>query len=352
MILFAYIVGRTDQAIDLALDCLVRMGVTLPRSPTADDVEREYRAFAQRLENREIETIFDLPQMSAPHWLDVMGILEGLLGPVASFRAEFLDLLLLRMANISLDHGLSHEACHVFVNLGARLLGWRFGSFEDGHRFGQVTMRMMEERGFDRYAARVYAIVSGVVAPWNQPLREAYDIARRAIDMPRERGGIGYAGYAWVCGLTALLDSGRLLNEVERLSEAGIASARKYNFTLVVEFISAQQKLIRALRGERGAADQALAGFSDPAYEAYLESAPNLIHAMTRYHVRKLQFLVYAGRSSEALAILEKLGGNLGQSPILLQSPVFEVVEYCFFSALARRRAPHGYPAWGLGAPF
>ena len=109
------------------------------------------------------------------------------------------------MTNISLDHGLSSEACHAFANLGARILGWRFGSFRDGHLFGQLAIRMIEDLGLDRYASRVYAIVSGIVAPWNLPLRDAYSIARRAVELPKERGGIGYSGYAWVCGLTALL---------------------------------------------------------------------------------------------------------------------------------------------------
>jgi PAS domain S-box-containing protein len=333
MILLTY-VGRSSEAIDIALDCLARLGVHLTRTPAASDVKHEYYEFEQRMVGRDFEDLIGMDRMTDPHWLEVIGLLEELQGPVALLDPDLLDLVLLRMTNITLDHGCTPEACHAFANLGARVLGWRFGSFQDGHRLARLAIGMIEDRGLDRYASRVYAIVSGVVSPWNQPLRDSYLIARRAIDLPKERGGIGYSGYAWVCGLTALLGSGERLSVVKRLSNTAMESAQRSKFQLVIELIAAQQKMIAALQGEKNCTG--VTGFSDEGYEAYLESGPTLVHAFTRYYIRKLQFLVYAGRASEGVGILEKLGGGPDKSPILLQSPVFEVVEFCFFAALAR----------------
>ena len=351
MMLLTY-VGRSGEAIDLALDCLHRMGVDLPRDATALDVEREYRDFERRMSGRDIDSLVELDRMTDPYWLEVIGLLEELQGPVAILYPDLLDLILLRMTNISLEHGISAEASHAFANLGARVLGWRHGSFHDGHLFGRAAMRMIEELGLDRYASRVYAIVSGVVSPWNQPLRESYGIARRAIDLPKERGGIGYSGYAWVCGLTALLGSGERLSVVKHLSETAMASAQRSRFTLVIEFIAAHQQLIAALEGGENVSNAHLSGFGDEGYEAYLASEPTLVHALIRYFIRKLQFLVYAGRASEGLPLLEKIGGNFGDSPILLKSPVFEVVEYCFFSALVRAEHLSAVPVASRGRHF
>ena len=336
VILYTY-QGRIDRALGLAVECLARMGVILAPEPTDNAVEKEYSQLLAALQGRTIESLIDLPKMEDPKCLEIMDLLQWLAGPAAVTDANLLDLVLLRMVNLSIAHGNTDELCHAYANVGGRILGWRFHDFDAGSRFGRLAIKLMEERGLDRFASRVYAIVSGVIGPWSMPLRDCYAVALRAIEMPRERGGIAYGGYAWVCGITAWLDSGKTLADVHQLAEAGLTFARKSKFSLVVEFISAQILLIRALRGLNGDFSSFSDGaFDEDEYERYLEKTPHLVHAKTRYRICKLQLQYYAGNYNVCVEIASKVGGNIGESPILEQSPVFEVVEYCFFSALAR----------------
>jgi PAS domain S-box-containing protein len=336
MILYNYL-GQIEKAHAIAIDCLSRIGIIISSHPTHEDIEREYRDLQDNIAGRVIEDFVDLPAMTDELWLDAMNLLTEALGPAGVINSSLIDLLLLRMTNISLTRGNCDASCHAYANLGARVLRWRFQDMAAGRAFGRLALRLIDERGFDRYASRVYTIISGVDTPWSAPLRESFEIAFRAIEMPRERGGIVYSGFGWVCGLTALLGSGKNLGDVERLVNAGLAAARRTQFAIVIEFINAQRALVRSLR-EEGINEENFHGNgqSRADYETYLASGVHLWHAVLRYNIRRLQFLVFFEKHEACGEIMQKVERDFGPPPILAQSPVFEVVEYCFFSGLAR----------------
>lgn len=282
VMLYTY-VGRIDAALALSLECLARVGVELPACPTASDIAREFHEVIARVGDRRVADLFHLPVMSDPKWCDIMELLGNLLGPAGVLNGDLLDLVLLRIANVSLQHGHADNSCHAYANIGSRIAGWRFGNFDLAREFGDLASRLVEERGFDRHAARVYAIVSGYLGPWNMPLRDCYHIAARAIEMPRERGGITYSGYAWVCGLTALLDSGKFLPEVEKLARVAVGFARHSKFALVVAFVETQLMYVRALRGLTGDAGLlAATAAEEAAFEAPCRGTalPSCPHAL------------------------------------------------------------------------
>jgi PAS domain S-box-containing protein len=329
IILYTYM-GRMERAIEISIECLARMNVILPLNPTEDVIEGEYRRMRERLGERGTDTISALPVMQETYWRAVTRILEELVSPTGTINPDLHALVVLRMVNISLDHGVSNESCHSYSNLGGQILGWRFGSFEDGQRFGALALKMVE-RGLSAYAARVYAVISGTVGTWTFPLRDSYELAVRATDADRAQGGIIYSGYAWATGLTALLASGHALPGVQQYAETGLAFSRKSRFSLLVECINPTLFLVRALRGMT----LSLGSFSDPgfdadAHEQHLESTPHLWHGLVRYRIRKLQMHYWAGNYTQGFDLMPKLEAAI---PLI---KTFEFAEYLFFAALTR----------------
>jgi PAS domain S-box-containing protein len=91
------------------------------------------------------------------------------------------------------------------------------------------------------------------------------------------------------------------------------------------------------LRGDGiDAASFASADVTQAEYEQYLGAMPHLRYAKLRYWIRKLQFLVHFGHYEECPEIVAAIEQEFGPPPVLGRSPVFEIVEYCFFSGLAR----------------
>jgi len=329
-VVYSYL-GKLDVAVELAVDCAARMGQVLPAHPDPETLEEEYRQFLHRLNGRPAEALFALPSMTDPHWLQVMDVLETLITSAGVHREDLQILTVLRMANISLDYGLTHESAHIFSNLAGLALGWRFGSFDMAHQFGRLSLRLADERGLDRYASRIYAVISGTVGPWSLSLDDCFDLSMRALEMGREQGGVTYAGYAWSTGLTAALDGGKALSDVHRLAEAGLAAMTKMKFSLAVEFVNVILATTRALRGMTINFGTFSDGtFDEEAYEAHLAASPHLWHAQVRYRVRKLQLRYLAGDYAACLDLSDKIEAEIATIK------VFERVEYCLFSALSR----------------
>jgi PAS domain S-box-containing protein len=328
--LYTYL-GRADRAVELSLDCLARMGVELPLHPTVEMIEEEYLRLVAIIGDRPIATLVDLPEMCDPRWREAMDLLHGLTGPAGMLNANLLDLLALRIVNISLLHGNCDEVCLSYALIGGLICGWRFGSFDLGQQFGKLALSLIDEKGFDRYAGRVYQSVAALISPYRLPLRECLELLLRATEVGPERGGLVFAGYGWSAQVGMMIDSGTLLEAAHQRAEAGLAFVQKRKFALAIEYLVAQRLYLRALRGLTADLSFNDGDFNEDDYERHLDNTPHLLHANVRYRIRKLQLQFYSGDYAKCMELVAKLDGNLSATPFWES-----IAEFPFFAALAR----------------
>src|SRR5215471_11099679 len=96
---------RSDRAVEVCLAYLRLVGIAWTPHPTDADARHEYEDMQQRLGGRSIDTLLDLPVMSDPGWQATMDVLLALLAPAVFTDKNLHDLAVLRMANLSLEHG-------------------------------------------------------------------------------------------------------------------------------------------------------------------------------------------------------------------------------------------------------
>jgi len=65
-------------------------------------VEQEYLRLMEMIGGRPIGSLVGLPELRDPRWREVMDLLHGLTGPAGMLNANLLDMLALRIVNISL----------------------------------------------------------------------------------------------------------------------------------------------------------------------------------------------------------------------------------------------------------
>ena len=259
-----------------------------------------------------------------------LDVLTSLVTP-ALFTDENLRCLVIgRMGNLNLEHGNSDTSCYTYTAVG-NVLGLYFGDYHRGFRFAQLGLDQVEQHGTDRLKARVYLAFGNLAkapirhAPASRPLaRHAFETAQRA-------GDLTYAAFSCNNILTQLLASGDPLSEVQRDAEAGLDFARQARFSVVVDLITAQLRLVRTLRGLTpafGCFDDA--EFNEARFEKQIESESSFGIVACLYWIRKLQALVLAGDPAAALAASTKAERLLWMSPA-----IFERADYHFYSALA-----------------
>ena len=332
--------GRSDRAVAVGLDYLRRVGIAWSAHPTKDEVRQEYARMWQQLGDRPIEALLDLTPMADPAACVTMDVLTSLVTP-ALFTDENLRALVIgRMVTFSLEYGNSDASCYAYTNVG-NVLGLFFGDYKAGFRFGQLGLEMVEQRGVDRLKPRVYLAFGTLAKPSNWHFPTGPAIARHAFNTALWVGDLAYAAFSCNVVLTQLLASGNPLEEVQREAEAGLEFARRAKFGLVVDLITAQFGLVRALCGQTAIFGSFNGtGFDEHRFEQHLEEDPRLAIAACLYWIRKLQILVLADDHLAAVAAARKAERLLWMSPA-----IFERAEYHLYGSLAHASLCQAAPA-------
>jgi predicted ATPase len=322
---------RSDRAVEVCLEYLQRLGIAWSPHPTEKEVLQEYERMWRQLGNRPIEALIDLPPMTDPGWRATMDVLAKVMPPALFTDKNLQCLVLGRMANLSLEHGNCDGSCLGYVWLGG-VLGTSFGDYRAGFRFGKLSVDLMENRGLNRFKARVYLGFGSLVNFWTQHLRTGLASMRRAFDAAQELGDLTYATYARYDLIGQLIFSGDPLGKVQQEAENALELARKARFGLMVDAITGQLRLIRTLRGLTptfGCFDDEQ--FDEVQFEQHLERDPHLANPACRYWIRKLQARFYATDNASAIEAAAKAELLFWAVP-----PNVEVTDYHFYAALAR----------------
>jgi PAS domain S-box-containing protein len=322
--------ARSERSVEVGLEYLQRVGITWSPHPTDEQVRREFDVMWQQLGNRPIVALVDLPQMIDRTWCAAMDVLAELLPPALFTNTNLHCLVIARMANLSLEHGNGAASCFAYAWLGM-LLGPRFGDYQSGFRFGQLSVDLVENGGLLGFKARVYLGFAHVV-PWTRHVRTGIPLVRTALGAAQETGDLSFANIARGALITHLLASGEPLARVQSEAEASLEFAQKAQFHLVADVIRTQLGLIRTLRGqttEFGCFSDV--EFDERRFETYLTGDPRLAYAGWRYWIRKLQARYFAGDYTSAIEAAGHAERLL--SPSFLA--YFEVSEHHFYVALA-----------------
>lgn len=323
--------GQRERAVEVGLDYLYRAGVQCSAHPTDEEVLQEYDRMWRQLGDRPIEALLDLPMMTNAVACETMDVLTALMLPAWYTDVNLGSLIIGRMANLSLEHGNSDASCLAYTWLGM-LLGPRSGDYKAAFRFGQLGLNLVEQRGLDRFRARVYQAFGGHVMQWTQPIRAARSLVRRAFDVASKLGDLTYASFARNNLITQLLACGDPLAEVQNEAEATIGFARRASFGLAVDRVTPQLQLARTLRGLTpvfGVFDDD--DFNEEQFERYLDEAPGPALATCWYWIRKLQARFLADDHAAAITAADRAESLLWTSPSF-----FEQAEYHLYAALAR----------------
>ena len=332
--------GRSDRAVEICLAYLRDAGIAWSPHPADEEVQQEYEHMVQQLGSRPIEALIDLPPMRDPDWRTTMDVLQEVMAPAWYTDKNLLGLVLLRMTNLSLEYGHSDASCHAYVCLNL-VLGPRFGDYRAAFRFGQLSFDLVEQRGLDRFKARVYHVFGSGVMPWTRPLHASRALLRRGFDVALETGDLVFAAYICTCMITNLFASGDPLGDVQREAENGLAFAQKARFGLVVTMIAGQLSLIRVLRSlppDFVSCNEA--GPDEGQFEPPLEGNPQRTLPACLYWIYKLQAHFFAADYTAAIEAAAKAQRLLWITEVLL-----EIADYHFYGALARAASYDAAPA-------
>lgn len=329
-------IDQAERGVEVFLEWLAREGTVWAKHPTRDDGLQEYERVWVLLAGRPIEDLVDLPLVTDPDVLDTVDVFTEIVTPSLLFDENLATLVVCRLVNLSLEHGVCDGSCFAFVWL-AMFAGHRFNNYQDGFRFGQIGCDLVEKRGLTRYQARTFMSMGSNVLPWARHPASGKELVRRAFDVAYRMGDLTFAAYSCCQLVTVCLAAGDRLDELLIESGNSLEFARKSGFGLVVDICLAQFGLIRSLRDtgtQVGCLDHP--GYSENEAEHYLASNPNLALAEFYYWTRKTQARVLSGDYACAADASFNAHRLISSS-----TAMFETAEHRFYGALAHALAWH-----------
>lgn len=208
---------KYKEAKDTALQVLAQLGVILLQEPSQQMIEQEQNSIKLLLQDRQIEDLVDLPEMTDPYKLAAARILVSTTTASMITNPMLTIFLTLTAVKLCIQYGNPpQEAANVYVVYGQFLCGV-MKDIDAGYRFGQLSVRLLEKFNVREAKAYVEHFHNGFIRHWKEPVRTIeLDRLQEGFNIGLETGEIEYACYNAIdYGLFAILVLERL-EEVDK----------------------------------------------------------------------------------------------------------------------------------------
>ncbi|MGA2289233.1 ATP-binding protein, partial [Bradyrhizobium sp.] len=322
---------RTDRAVAVGLDFLRHVGVEWSPHPAYGEVSQELARMWELLGARKIEELKDLSIMDDPELLAAVNVLAEFLAPASFTDNNLFYLAVLRITNLSMEHGNCDASACAYALLNV-VLGLGHGDYQAVLRFGQLGCDLVDELGLDRFKAKVYTFFGTFVLPWTAHFPRSRAILKRAIDAATAVGDLTYTAYGLRSVVANMMVSGEPLSDVHREADKALSFMREAKFGLAADSLVAQLILVGALCGQTVSRSLFLESDRDErGFEQRLnKGGSRLTVAAARYYIYKLQRHFFEGNIAAAVVAAAKARDLVWSTLQFL-----EIVDYHYYSALA-----------------
>jgi predicted ATPase/signal transduction histidine kinase len=245
--------NRFTDAIDLGVDLLRKLGVTVPAADALPaEVVNHFSHLYQWLDHTEHADELARPEITDHTVLATTRLINAIL-PTAYFEA-----------NLALHGWLCMDALRIWREHGpartllgpastAAFAAIAFGDYAAAYRALRRILALGEARGYEPDTSQARLMFS-VLACWFEPLENSLRAARRAREGLIVGGDLANAGYSYHHAVAGLMDCAPALDSLVAELDAGLAFVRRTGSEQSGESLDIYRWLAGALRGENSAA--------------------------------------------------------------------------------------------------
>jgi len=200
--------GKGHQASEAGLLVLSQLGESFP---TYSDIKSiivvEYAKAKQMIGDKTDEEIVTMKAIDDDHKIAAMRLMFILAHTSFLTSRDVYALIVLRMVQTSLNHGICDECAFGFAAFGA-LMSSLFKDISGGYRFGQLSLRLLDRAKSKKCLPGVYAVVYTFIHPFLdhyraslEPLEYAYNTGMRCGNISFAMSAVcQYCIHAFYCG--------------------------------------------------------------------------------------------------------------------------------------------------------
>ncbi|MEG3956598.1 AAA family ATPase [Microcoleus sp. herbarium2] len=239
---------RLSEAIEIGLEVLEKLGVLM--SQISEDPGVIVQKIARKLaeENKQIEDLADLPEMTNPYHFAAIRVLLTVTSAAYLTNPALLSRLLLAMVDLCLTYGNPPLAAGVYVNYGVFLTA--SGDIDSGYRFGQLSLRLLEKFNAKNIKASVLHCFNSSIRHWKDHVRETIDSLQEAFNSGLETGNLEYACYAILINNLHIFFAGNELDSLDVKTREYVSLIGKLKQSHSFEAIKMYRQLFLSVLGQ------------------------------------------------------------------------------------------------------
>lgn len=221
---------QEDKAIEISLTVLRELGIHFPGRPGNTHIITAYLKSKWWLRGRAIESLILLPAMTDIRALAAMRVLQNITAIVYAKIPGLYPLMVIKMVELSLRHGVAAESAITFATYGAIVNAVETNPAAC-YRYGNVALKLAEQTG-GVARERTLLVYNIVNRPWGEHINESLEALRKSYLTGVEMGDLEYCTYASNSYAFHLMLSGKNLHwvkhEIMRFNEPPRALSREH----------------------------------------------------------------------------------------------------------------------------
>ncbi|GAX39650.1 multi-sensor signal transduction multi-kinase [Tolypothrix sp. NIES-4075] len=186
------------EALQLAREVLNQLGMYLPEQPTEVEIKQGLQHTQTLLGNRAIESLLELPEMTAPEQKAAMTIISTIMSPAYQSAPNLLPLLIFVQVDLSVQYGNATESTFGYVQYGLILVAI-LKDIDAGYRFGQLGMNLLQRLDAPKMVAKTIFGFNASLAHWREPAKDTLTGYLQAYASGLETGDFEYAALSLMC---------------------------------------------------------------------------------------------------------------------------------------------------------
>jgi predicted ATPase/signal transduction histidine kinase/CheY-like chemotaxis protein len=204
------------DAIDTSLKVLAELGVVL-QEPTQQKIEEEQNSIKFLMRDKQIEDLFDWPEMTDPYKLAAARILVSTTTASMITNPMLTILLTLTTVKLCIQYGNPpKEAASAYVVYGQFLCG-AIKDIDSGYRFGQLSLRLLEKFNVREAKPYIEHFYNGFIRHWKEPVKSIeLEQLQEGFHIGLETGEIEYTCYN---AITYCLFATLILDNLEEINK-------------------------------------------------------------------------------------------------------------------------------------
>ena len=207
--------GKMQAAIKLAVSTLRKLKVGFPKRVTKLHLLREIIRIEGLMTGKKIFDLADLPRMKNEKKLAAMRILSGISLAAYVSGSPLYPMIIFRQVQLSIKYGNALVSTYAYSSYGIILCGV-LGKLNQGYRFGELSIKILEQHNSERFKARTYMVTNVMIRHWKEPLENSLQSLLKSYRKGIDTGFFEYAAFSIFMYIYYSFATGRELNEIEK----------------------------------------------------------------------------------------------------------------------------------------